>query len=146
MIDVQDLAGWIVESTERGLRGIFDATGDPISLAEHLDLARDVAGHTGPLMAASQDWLVGHGVAEWMGPRSMPLWLSDPQWAGFTLRRSLAARAAGLVPRPLRETLTDALAWELARDRQLAPAEEMIRLAGLSDDDERELLAELSAN
>ena len=46
----------------------------------------------------------------------MPLW-SDPQWVGFTSQRSLAARAAGLVPRPSRETLTDTLAWELARDR-----------------------------
>jgi 2'-hydroxyisoflavone reductase len=73
--------------------------------------------------------------AEWMGERSMPLWIADPDWIGFNAMDSGRARGAGLMTRPLRETLADTLAWELTRD----PAR--IRQAGLSDADERALLS-----
>jgi hypothetical protein len=73
-----------------------------------------------------------------MGERSLPLWLDDPDWFGFNARDSTKARRAGLTTRPLNETLADTLAWELTRDRSRT------RRAGLSDDDERELLAALS--
>ena len=72
-----------------------------------------------------------------MGERSLPLWLPDPDWLGFNARNSAAARRAGLVTRPLAETLADTLAWELTRDPH------RVRQAGLSDADERQLLAEL---
>ena len=39
---------------------------------------------------------VGHGVQEWMGPDSLPLWISDPQWRGFGGHTGDAARAAGI--------------------------------------------------
>ena len=71
-----------------------------------------------------------------MGERSLPLWL-PPDSVGITARQGARARAAGLVNRPLADTLTDTLAWELARE-QPRP-----RRAGLTDDDERRLLAEL---
>jgi 2'-hydroxyisoflavone reductase len=137
VIDVRDLAAWIVDAAERGLAGTFNAVGDSVPFPEHLAAARRVAGHAGPVHAASPDWLQAHGVQPWMGERSLPLWLPLPEYAGFNARDGSAARAAGLVPRPLSETLADTLAWELARDP------ERKRLAGLADSDERELLAEL---
>ncbi len=70
-----------------------------------------------------------------MGERSLPLWLPLPDYAGFCARDSNAARAAGLVTRPLEETLADTLAWERTRK----PGRR--RQAGLSDADERSLLA-----
>lgn len=137
VIDVRDLAAWIVDGGARGLSGVFNAKGAIVSLGQHLDTAREVAGHTGPVVAADSHWLLDQGVEPWMGERSLPLWLPLPEYAGFNARDTSAARAAGLVPRPLAQTLADTLAWELTHpDRP--------RQAGLSDDDERALLAALA--
>ena len=96
-----------------------------------------MAGHTGPVVRADAQWLLDRGVEPWMGARSLPLWLTDPDWLGFNARGSRRARETGLRTRPLAETLADTLAWELERE---PPA---VRRAGLSDADERTLLAEL---
>jgi nucleoside-diphosphate-sugar epimerase len=139
VIDVRDLASWLVDAGERRLSGVFNVVGETIPLPDHLALAREVAGHTGPVVAAPQDWLAAHGVQPWMGERSLPLWLPLPQYAGFSSRDGSAARAAGLTTRPLAETLADTLAWELSRNLQRP------RRAGLSDHDERRLLHALAA-
>jgi 2'-hydroxyisoflavone reductase len=44
------------------------------------------------------------------------------------------ARRAGLITRPLDQTLADTLAWEMSRERA------RVRRARLSDEDERALL------
>lgn len=137
IIDVRDLASWIVEGAERGLCGIFNATGGTVPLGQHLQTAREVSGHRGPVVSARPEWLLANGVEPWMGERSLPLWLPVPEYAGFNARDSASARAAGLVTRPLADTLADTLAWELARGPMPG------RRAGLSADDERELLRAL---
>lgn len=139
VIDVRDLATWIVEGARDGLHGVLNATGETIALPRHLEVARTVAGHSGPVIAATQEWLLAHGVAPWMGDRSLPLWLPLPEYAGFGARDSSAARAAGLVTRSVDETLADALAWEITKGLTRP------RRAGLSDDDERSLLSALAA-
>jgi len=139
LIDVRDLAEWIVDAAEEGTAGVFNTTGETVSLAEHLAIARAVAGHTGPIVGADAEWLQDHGVQHWSGPRSLPLWLPLPDFAGFNARDSSAARAAGLVTRPLAETLADTLHWERLRVPQ-GP-----RRAGLTDADELALLAEFAA-
>jgi hypothetical protein len=135
VIDVRDLAAWIVDASGRGLVGTFNVTGPTMTFSEHLEIARAVARHNGRLVRADPQWLLSHGVREWMGERSMPLWIADPDWIGFNARDSSRARGAGLMTRPLQETLADTLAWELTRD----PAR--TRQAGLSDEDERALLS-----
>ena len=137
LIDVRDLAEWIVDAAEEGTTGIFNATGETVTLAVHLAVARAVAGHSGPVRSADPEWLLAHGVEPWSGPRSLPLWLPLPDYAGFNARDSSAARAAGLVTRPLADTLADTLTWERQRVSQ-GP-----RRAGLADADEVALLAEL---
>ena len=134
VIDVRDLAAWIVDAGTSGLHGTFNAAGETLPLPDHLQVARAVAGHTGPVVPVDQDWLLAHDVEPWMGERSLPLWLPLPDYAGFSARDSSAARAAGLVTRPLADTLADTLAWELASgpDRP--------RLAGLTAEEERVLL------
>jgi len=134
VIDVRDLANWLVMAGADAIGGTFNATGDTLSLSQHLEVAGGVAQHAGGLAAAGEDWLRAHDVEPWMGARSLPLWLGDPDWAGFNARDSSKARAAGLTTRPLDETLADTLTWELTRD----PARS--RQAGLSDEDERSLL------
>ena len=140
VIDVRDLAAWLVDTVERGVHGVFNAVGETMPLAEHFAVAREIAGHTGPLVPADPDWLLAHNVETWLGERSLPLWLPMPEYAGFNSRDGSAARAAGLTHRSLAETLADTLAWELTRDAG------RVRRAGLSDEDECELIAARQAD
>jgi nucleoside-diphosphate-sugar epimerase len=142
VIDVRDLATWLVSAAEgtSSVRGIMNAMGDRVTLGDHLATARAVAGHTGPLVAAETEWLVRHGVEEFAGPKSLPLWLSDPDWRGFMARSNALAKAAGLALRPLAETLADVLTWELEAGMEQPHG------AGLTAAEERELLAELAAD
>jgi nucleoside-diphosphate-sugar epimerase len=134
VVDVRDLAIWLVRCVEDSTRGIFNVSGPVIPLAQHLAVAREVAGHAGPLVPVTNDWLVSHEVQEWAGPRSLPLWLHTPGWQGFAARSTDAATAAGLVCRPIRQTLSDVLAWEGSRDL-VRP-----RRAGLEPEEERLLI------
>lgn len=133
VVDVRDLATWLVQT---GGRGAFNVTGDVIPLGEHLATARAVAGHTGELVAAPRGWLAAHKVTPWMGPRSLPLWGTDePGWEAFAAVSNARAVADGLRLRPLPDTLADTLAWARTVEQPWG--------AGLSDDEERALLAEL---
>jgi nucleoside-diphosphate-sugar epimerase len=129
MIDVRDLAGWLVTASERRLDGTFNATGRTTSLAEVLATAARVAGSTATPLPVGREQLAELGVGGWMGPASLPLWIDDPDWRGFATMDTTRARAAGLATRPLDETLLDTLAFEETRTTP--------RAAGLTDDDER---------
>jgi 2'-hydroxyisoflavone reductase len=135
VLDVRDLAAWLVDAAERGTSGTFDTLGRVLPLREHLEAARSVAGGHTTIVPADEQWLADHRVEEWSGPRSLPLWLRDPDWWGMNARTGERARAAGLTNRPLTETLADVLAWE--EEQRANP-----HGAGLTDDEERELLAE----
>jgi len=137
VIDVRDLAAWLVDAGSRSIGGIFITTGETVPLAGHLDVARTVGGHTGPVVPADQQGLLDQGVQEWMRQRSLPLWIADPDSLGFNAHDSGKARRAGLTTRPLDQTLADTLAWEMSRQR------DRVRRAGLSDEDERTLLTAL---
>jgi 2'-hydroxyisoflavone reductase len=134
LIDVRDLAGWLAEAAARQVSGSYNVAGPTLTLADHLQMARQVAGHAGPVVPVDEHWLTDHGVQPWMGERSLPLWLNDPEWLGFNARDTGAARTAGLLTRPLADTLTDTLDWEMTLDLG------RIRLAGLTAGDEYELL------
>jgi hypothetical protein len=139
VIDVRDLAAWIVGAAGGETSGVYNASGDVVPFEQHLATAREVAGHAGPVALAAEEWLLARDVNPWMGERSLPLWLPMPEYAGFSSRDNSAARAAGLRSRPLKETLADTLAWELDED----PGRK--RGAGLADDEERALISELAA-
>lgn len=139
VIDVRDLAAWLVDAAGTGITGIFDAVGPRLPLRAWIGESRVVAGHTGPVVAADPGWLLEQGVGQWMGPESLPLWLAGGDAAGMTARSGAAAVAAGLRHRSRAALLTDLLAWE--REQGLGRP----RRAGLSPQRERELLAALAA-
>ena len=135
VIDVRDLATWLVTVAVERQAGAFDAVGPTTTFGAHLETAREAAGHRGPLVAVTPDWLAAHEVTAWSGPRSLPIWVGDhAEAAGLLARTAARARAAGLAPRPLAATLADTLAWERTR------AQPSPRRAGLADEAERDLL------
>ncbi|WP_426560302.1 NAD-dependent epimerase/dehydratase family protein [Angustibacter sp. McL0619] len=135
--DVRDLAQWLVRCGEQRTVGVFNALGARHSFGEVLAECRAVTGYDGAQQLVSPGWLTEHEVEEYMGPRSIPLWIGDPEWQGFSARAGSAAVAAGLSHRPLTDLVEQSLRWEreLGLDRD--------RRAGLTPDEERELLAVL---
>lgn len=136
VIDVDDVAAFVADAGARAWSGPVNAIAPARPLADTLGIIREVAGHTGPLVAATAEQLRAHDVAYWAGPRSLPLWL-PAEMPGFAAHDGRAYAAAGGRIRPLAETAGRVLADERGRglDRP--------RQAGLTRAEELEILAAL---
>ncbi|WP_020575458.1 NAD-dependent epimerase/dehydratase family protein [Actinopolymorpha alba] len=134
-VDVRDLANWIVDAAETRLTGTYDATYPPRSRGEILTrIGAAVGGQQPALTWVDQEFLTAEKVNPWSGPRSVPLWLPLPEYAGFMTRDVSPAQAAGLSARPLEETARDTLAWVRSSGRDALRC-------GLTAAEETELLA-----
>lgn len=138
LIDVRDLAEWIVRMAEARTQGTFNATGPdyPLSFGRLLEECRETCASDARFTWVSERFLVDEGVGPW---GEMPLWVPDLSEEDAAMRYFLAvncarARAAGLRFRPLAETIRDTLAW----DRTRRPDEPLA--AGLNEAREAELL------
>lgn len=140
VVDVVDLAAWLVDACEQRTAAVANAVGDQATVGDVLRAAVAASARRPRFVEATDDWLVTQGVEPWAGEESLPLWLPQPGYAGFMTRRNDVARAAGLRLRPLADTVAAALAWERASGLERA------RRAGLTPRRERELVASLTAS
>ncbi|MBP2413078.1 nucleoside-diphosphate-sugar epimerase [Arthrobacter stackebrandtii] len=139
LVDVRDLAAFILDAGLAGRTGPVNAVGRAVPLSEALTAAAGAA-RTGPGPAGRElsgypiSAMEGDGVAPWSGPRSLPLVLPpETAYAGFARRSDALALEMGLRRRPLAETFRDIIAaGEPWAGRQLA--------SGLSAADEASLL------
>ncbi|MGH7731034.1 MAG: hypothetical protein ACRENJ_07265, partial [Candidatus Eiseniibacteriota bacterium] len=109
LVDVRDLADWLVRLAESGTSGVFNGTGPgaPLSMESFLGTCRAVTGSDARFVWMDDAFLL----EEQVGPFSeMPLWVPEENQAFETVNCSRAV-AAGLRYRPLSDTIRDTLAW-----------------------------------
>jgi 2'-hydroxyisoflavone reductase len=131
-IDVRDLARWIVHAAEIRLTGIYDGIGPIRTRGELLADCAAALNASCTFTWIDRAFLEAHDVRRWAGPRSLPLWLPLPDFAGFMTRDTSPAREAGLISRPPGDTARDTLHWLRSSDGPVV---------GLTADEERAVLS-----
>jgi 2'-hydroxyisoflavone reductase len=109
LIDVRDLAEWIVQMAERRACGVYNVTGPerPLRLGEIAQTCIDVTGGSGPAVVVPGDDVRAAGIDGW---NHIPFWL-EPDETGIMQANIDRALVAGLRFRPLTETVADTFAW-----------------------------------
>ena len=139
-IDARDLAAFVLSLVERGASGPFSVVTPPgkHTMGELLQAARDEAGADTAVEWVDQAFIERAGLLDPVDDSDpFPLW--TPREPGAHLFDTSKAEAAGLVVRPLADTVRDTLAWDVGRGAPW-PLE-----AGLADEAEDRLLTEWSA-
>jgi nucleoside-diphosphate-sugar epimerase len=111
LIDVRDLAAWIVHAAQTGLSGCFDGIGPSFTRGQFLAGCAEAVGASCTFTWVDRAFLESQNIRRWSGSRSLPLWVPLPEFAGFNTRDTSAAREAGLTVRPLSQTARDTLSW-----------------------------------
>ena len=113
VIDVRDLAAWMLAMAERRTSGTYNAVGPavPLTMRACLERIRDAVGPGAHLAWVDGEFLLAQSVQPWM---ELPLWGTGEDVAHGTVSAA-RARALGLNDRPLEDTARDTLAWDLAR-------------------------------
>jgi 2'-hydroxyisoflavone reductase len=120
IVDVRDLAQFMIHLVEREMTGTFNATGpeSPLTMAEMLGGIRAVTSTPVTLTWVAADFLREQEVGAWM---EMPCWVyPSPETAGFSAYDCTKAIEAGLTFRSLADTARDTLEWwkSLPEDRK----------------------------
>jgi len=141
VIDARDIAAFTLAKAANGTTGRFVTTGVPGSATFGSWLSACVAatGSAAELVWVPDQALVEHGVEQLF---ELPLWLADgPASAGAWLTSPAKALAAGLISRPLAETVRDTWEWLRAipeDERSFGTAEVQ---HGIAPDKEARILA-----
>lgn len=137
VIDVRDLAEFMILGLERRLTGVMNADSPPgqLGMGELLETCRRVAGTEASFSWVPTEFLTEHEVHAWS---DMPCWIPTSEEAGVGTIQVRRALEAGLAFRPLSETVRDTLDWWATE-----PAErrETPLRSGLTAEREAEVLA-----
>jgi nucleoside-diphosphate-sugar epimerase len=135
-VDVRDVATFLVHLVGTGHGGTFNVAGPRgrDTFGGLVDACLRVTGSSGVPAWVDGGWLVERGVRQWT---EIPMWrVAAGTWAVDTGR----AEAAGLVCRPLVETVTDTWTWLRAGGEPVAQQRQALH--GLAPDREAALLAD----
>jgi 2'-hydroxyisoflavone reductase len=137
VIDVRDLAEYIVHCAEKHINGTFNTTSPAgeLTMGEIFDACKSVSGSDATFTWADTAWLTEHEVQAWS---DMPVWVPlEGAEAGHPFIDVSRALATGLVYRPIRETVRDTLDWwdTVPQERKDGPMR-----SGLTAEREAELL------
>jgi len=131
VIDVRDLADWIIRLIETSHTGVFNATGPEhrFLISDFLNLCCDCLDKKPDFTWLSEDFLIENNIRPFV---DLPLWLPGDYKAmqEVSIKKALAA---GLKLRSIEQTIIDTLRWDLTRI-------EGERRAGLTRLQEEELL------
>jgi len=134
VIDARDLGSWVVSLVERSVTGIFHAVSPPPPYGFG-DLLEAIAAEVAPwgtrLTWVDADFLVEFGEST----ETIPLWPGGDSERDINTADPARARAAGLAPRPIRQSIAEIHAAELATPGQSQAG------VGLTAEREAELLA-----
>ena len=137
IIDVRDLAEFIIKLTEENASGVYNATGPDyeLTMGKILEVSKQLSNSDANLRWASVEFLNENKIEPWS---DMPAWIpDDEEGVGFAMLDISKAIQAGLTFRPLEETVRDTLEWAKTR-----PMDHEWR-AGLTAEREDEELAKL---
>jgi nucleoside-diphosphate-sugar epimerase len=142
LIDVRDLAAFLIDAAERELAGPYNLIAPPgySNWGELLELARAAANPEAELVWADRRWVDARIEDPWA---ELPLWPTPRYPAVFGLDPSKAI-AAGLAIRGLGETVRDTWEW-LSGGGELDAWRSERRATGLAPEKEAALLAEAAA-
>ncbi|MED3550984.1 SDR family oxidoreductase [Cytobacillus praedii] len=140
LIDIKDIASWVLTMAEKRKAGTFNVTGPKniLTIEELLNTCKAVTNSNAKFVWAEEAFLLKHKVQPWT---EMPLWIPEcsplegqaKPWKGtFSINIDKAVHA-GLAFRPLVDTIYDIYQWEKVRDSSE-------RKAGISLTKEKELL------
>ena len=143
VIDVRDLAEFIVLCAERDVTGVFNATSPPeeLTMGELLESCKSVSGSDATFTWASAAFLEEHEVSAWS---DMPVWVPlDGEDAGHPFINVDRALKAGLTFRPIDQTVRATLDWwnTVPQERRDKPMR-----SGITPEREAELLAACHAS
>jgi 2'-hydroxyisoflavone reductase len=132
VIDARDMGAWIVSMAERSVTGAFHAVSPPppFGFGDLLEaIAAEVAPPGTTLTWLDSEFLIGQGEGE-----DLPLWPGADSERDINAADPSAALAAGLAPRPLRQSIAEIHADQLAAP---TPSDGI----GITPEREAELLA-----
>ncbi|MFA1821095.1 NAD-dependent epimerase/dehydratase family protein [Virgibacillus oceani] len=113
-IDVRDLASWIIEIVDKGVKGTFNAVGPKETLGFRdflLSCNKLVSPENTELYWVEEPILQENQIQPWL---ELPFWLPDSlNMNGMMCANSDKAIEAGLSFRPMKEIIMDTLEWSL---------------------------------
>ncbi len=140
-IDCRDLANWMLHAADEGISGPFNAVSKPghATMGSLLEAAVATIGSDANLVWVDPEVIDEAGIEAWT---ELPVWI-QPYGEGASLHDGdvSAIYAAGLVCRPVEETVADTWAWLQAEGDP--PVPEGRPSHGLDPERERAVLASL---
>jgi 2'-hydroxyisoflavone reductase len=138
LIDVRDLASWLLQMIEQQATGVFNVTGTQTTMEQVLNICRQISNSNATFQWVDEQFLLKEQVQPWT---ELPLWLPEktalsagekPPIGFFQLSINRALKT-GLSFRPLWETVEDTFQWLKEENKEYWKA-------GLPREKEKQLL------